>query len=358
MTAILKTTGLWPTSAAKNGLEEIERQAATNEHLALGMAIIFERWFVALTQNQPELWIKLGLELRLHTYGHFGLACLTAPTLRDNLMFLPEAHTLLYTLTRFHTVKSSKDLFGLELDLREVPEDLQTFTILRDLGALIAAHRDISPKPLPATRVELKCTFEGLNEIFANLGAPTIVKAPRNRIFWSSDVLDQPLPNGNLVLHNHYLALTRALLGQSQRKHANENMPDELKRLLRRRLESSAKDLTLYSIASELGLSGRTLQRRLKDRGIEFRCFADAARQEIAEELLSDPFHSISDVASFLGYADLSSFNHAFQRWTGKSPRGFRDRKQDAFSAPQEKNTDLMGKYPSGSVANSGVRCS
>lgn len=77
------------------------------------------------------------------------------------------------------------------------------------------------------------------------------------------------------------------------------------------------------TIARELALSKRSLQEKLKNENTSFRKLVQTVRKRIAIDQLADPDVSICEVAFMLGYSDQSAFNHAFKKWTGKSPREF-----------------------------------
>lgn len=79
---------------------------------------------------------------------------------------------------------------------------------------------------------------------------------------------------------------------------------------------------SLDAVAARLGLGGRTLQRRLRDRGVTYRALVDDVRREHAQVLLACPDVSIAEVAFSLGFSDASAFHHAYRRWTGRSPGG------------------------------------
>jgi AraC-like DNA-binding protein len=78
-------------------------------------------------------------------------------------------------------------------------------------------------------------------------------------------------------------------------------------------------DCTLAGTARALGVSTRTLQRRLYAEGAAFGDIVDALRRELASAYL-DRGIPIPEVASLLGYADRTAFHRAFRRWTGSSP--------------------------------------
>jgi AraC-like DNA-binding protein len=74
-------------------------------------------------------------------------------------------------------------------------------------------------------------------------------------------------------------------------------------------------------VAVRLGLSQRTLARRLATEGATFSQVLQNLRSDLARRYLSDPRLSVSRVAWLLGYQEVSAFTHAFRRWSGKAPR-------------------------------------
>ncbi len=84
---------------------------------------------------------------------------------------------------------------------------------------------------------------------------------------------------------------------------------------------------TAEAAAAELGLSERTLRRRLAESGTSFSALADEMLRERARALVADAPRSITDIALELGFSDASAFSHAFRRWHGCSPRDLRARR-------------------------------
>ena len=78
------------------------------------------------------------------------------------------------------------------------------------------------------------------------------------------------------------------------------------------------------AVAAELGLSGRTLARRLASEGHSFSKILDGLRSSLARRYLAESDMSISEIAWFLGYSEVANFTHAFYRWTGTNPRNER----------------------------------
>jgi AraC-like DNA-binding protein len=73
-------------------------------------------------------------------------------------------------------------------------------------------------------------------------------------------------------------------------------------------------------VARALGISKRTLGRRLASEGHTFGEVLDRLRFDLATHYLHERELPISEVAWLLGYKDSSAFYHAFKRWTGKTP--------------------------------------
>jgi AraC-like DNA-binding protein len=90
-------------------------------------------------------------------------------------------------------------------------------------------------------------------------------------------------------------------------------------------IETLSTDLRpkIALIAEAIGISVRSLQRRLATSGVSFDRLVDDANLAGAAELLRGP-DKIIDVALAMGYSDPAHFTRAFRRWTGHSPRAFR----------------------------------
>ncbi len=83
---------------------------------------------------------------------------------------------------------------------------------------------------------------------------------------------------------------------------------------------------TVQAIARALGMSSRTLQRRIAEAGSTFAGIVDEVRKARAEELLMDERLPIGEIAYILGYSEQAAFSRASQRWFGAAPSKLRDR--------------------------------
>jgi AraC-like DNA-binding protein len=81
---------------------------------------------------------------------------------------------------------------------------------------------------------------------------------------------------------------------------------------------------TLEAVAAVLGMSVRTVQRRLESEGTTFGALFDDTRRAAALEYLRDPQMAIKEAAYRTGFSELSTFYRAFRRWTGGTPADYR----------------------------------
>ena len=77
-------------------------------------------------------------------------------------------------------------------------------------------------------------------------------------------------------------------------------------------------------VARELGMSSRTLRRRLAEQGLIYKEIVEDVRHELARRYVSEKRIKLKQVVYLLGYSDLAAFNQAFHRWTGLSPSDYR----------------------------------
>ena len=81
---------------------------------------------------------------------------------------------------------------------------------------------------------------------------------------------------------------------------------------------------SLEAVADALFMTSRTLRRHLSQEGTSYSDLLNGIRRSLAIDYLTTTPLSTEDIAATLGFADSASFRHAFKRWTGKTPAGYR----------------------------------
>jgi len=141
-----------------------------------------------------------------------------------------------------------------------------------------------------------------------------------NRLHYDRRILDLPIPTSDPRL---YEALEFYLKHQLRLRGQDDDLIRKLRHLVMATLHTGIPELP--SISSQLGVSERTLQRRLRDKNIVFSDLVDNIRKSIALEYVRGTTYRLTDVAQMLGYTDPSSFTRAFKRWTDSSPMKIRN---------------------------------
>jgi len=175
-----------------------------------------------------------------------------------------------------------------------------------------------------ARDVELEAWFEHSAPDYADeyepiLRCPVRFDAPWDGIAGGDDGLDDPLPNADPVLaallEDHAVEQLRKIPPVS-------NFPDRVRERLAAVLPEG--DVSPERIARSLGVSSRTMRRRLGEGGVSYQQLLDDVRCDLAKRALARPEMSIGEIALLLGFSDASAFNKAFRRWTGKRPSDLR----------------------------------
>ena len=122
------------------------------------------------------------------------------------------------------------------------------------------------------------------------------------------------------VLEGHAESITPRVL-------AMDGLAVDVRRVLASRLANGEIDVEL--VARHLGMSTRTLQRRLAAAGLSYQELLDETRREAAERCIANSSLSIGEIAYLLGYSEPAAFHRAFKRWMGVAPQAFRQRQRE-----------------------------
>jgi len=158
-----------------------------------------------------------------------------------------------------------------------------------------------------------------------HFGCRVRFNAERDALVFRSSDLDR-----SFVTQNEELATIIGTHLDSELKagSASVDVGQQVKETLKRSL--AGKRPTLQDVAQEIGLSARTLQRRLTEAGFTFQQLVEDTRRDLARHYLKQPAVELPEAAFLLGYGDANSFFRAFQAWEGTSPGEWRARHSSA----------------------------
>lgn len=155
------------------------------------------------------------------------------------------------------------------------------------------------------------------------LNCPVAWRRPTNAVAFSTAYLTMPLVRDELELDHFlrnapYQVIVSAEVGEesivSRIRHLLADDPDRL--------------LPGFdAMAAALGMSSRTLRRRLDEEGTSYQAIKDNLRREHAARLLEKTSLSIAEIADRVGFSDASAFHRSFRKWTGLAPGDYRRRR-------------------------------
>jgi AraC-like DNA-binding protein len=187
------------------------------------------------------------------------------------------------------------------------------FSLVVELG-----RRGTTTKLKPK-RIELTRPTEANDGLSVYFGCPVNYRATRDALVLRAADLELPF-----ITHNDELLqmLVPQLENQLKDGRAKLGTLEQVRWVLKRLLSGCRPDVLM--VAKELGMSERTLQRRITEEGTTFRQMLNETRQELVREYLRDDAVEIAEAAFLVGYEDANSFYRAFRSWEGKTPTEWR----------------------------------
>jgi AraC-like DNA-binding protein len=144
--------------------------------------------------------------------------------------------------------------------------------------------------------------------------APIVWSAAEVSLLVRKEDLTRPLPTGNPEVAAATERIALDYLARLDRGDIVAQVRQRIRETLPSGVPSQAE------VARALALSPRTLARRLEEAGTSFTALVDETRRALAEQYLQRTDYSVAEVAYLVGFAEASSFNRAFRRWTGRPP--------------------------------------
>jgi AraC-like DNA-binding protein len=272
---------------------------------------------LAELSGDPAIGLKLGTVDRVERYDPIAIAALYARTFRDALERMARYKQL--TCPEAIRVSERGGEVRVQFDwlLAEEPEP----PLLVDVcfAWVTAIARRGSANAIAPKCIELARPTAQRAVLERHFRCPITFDAKRNALVFDRADLDRPF-----VTHNaDVLAIVAPRLDAELAEQRSEHsFREQVKATLKRALAGQRPELR--NVARELGLSTRTLQRRLGAEEVTFQQLVAEARHELARHYLRHSTLELIETAYLLGYEDANSFFRAFQQWEGTSPGAWR----------------------------------
>ena len=147
-----------------------------------------------------------------------------------------------------------------------------------------------------------------------------VIDGKSNVLSLDRSLYEQSLPGSFPVLHQQAKWLIETQVSDSP---LQEGVGHEISRILMQNGECLS--ISLEEMSKLLKMSPRTLQRRLIDEKITFLDLKSRVRFQLASQAIKAGEQNIEEISEKLGFSDRHSFTRAFKRWSGMSPRAYRE---------------------------------
>ncbi|MFT3857738.1 MAG: AraC family transcriptional regulator [Aquabacterium sp.] len=268
----------------------------------------------------PTLGLQAGTRYHVTTYGLWGYAVLSSPTLGTGISMASRMLNLTFSLT-INEIEQLGDQIRSSFLSDHLPPDVRQFILDRDRAAVITLQREILGHPLPFRAIHMRRSEPApeVVDAYASLFGirPTFGQA-RDCALFDSALMHEPLPQAD--------AHTAALCEQMCRRlvEARKSRTGVAAQVRDRLLRTPGHIPDMEEIAAEMKITSRTLRRHLTAEGATFRALLEEVRSTLAEELMATASLTHGEIAERLGYADVTTFIEAFRRWKGMPPSEFR----------------------------------
>jgi AraC-like DNA-binding protein len=288
------------------------------EKISATTADLFALWrAVGETSADPGIGLKLGAEPRLERYDATAIAAVCSRSLGDALQRMARYKQL--TCPEEIRIRTGRDETSVEFAFVQAEESEPEMLVDVCLSWIFSIGRRGTDGEVMPLRLELTRPAQHRELLESHYGCRVRFKAVRNALIFRSSDLDRPFVTHNAEL----LTLTGSQLDtELKARRANADVGAQVRDSLKRSL--AGKRPTLQHVARELGLSARTLQRRLTDASLTFQQLVEETRRELAHHYLKQSAVELNETAYLLGYEDANSFFRAFHLWEGTSPGEWR----------------------------------
>jgi AraC-like DNA-binding protein len=296
--------------------------AIPDEQLQTLEAVPAEQFFELhekLDELRPGFAVRVGQEMKIEDYGVLGLSWRTCSRVRE-IYERSERYFMLLSNTYLFKVNNRGSLSDVLL-LREPHRKGVALSNEATLSASVVVLRAMSDSDISPVSVSFKHAAPADTQSHqAAFQCPVHFEQDHYMLTYRKEDLDRRTAKADQSINAFLLArVAEETEGLSV---SSSQVVHDVEVLVRDALPSGIP--AIGELAQHMGMSNRTLTRRLSEQGIQFRELVQRVQQEVARELLSTTANSVAEVAFQTGFSEQSAFSRAFKRWTGASPAAYR----------------------------------
>lgn len=267
----------------------------------------------------PGFSIRVGQQMKIEDYGVLGLSWRTC-SCAGEIFDRSERYFKLLSNTYVFKVKKKSNVSVVYL-LREPHRRGLELSNEATLSATVVVLKAITETNIAPIEVSLKHDPPNdLNSYEEAFQCSVLFNQPHYSITYKTYDLETRTAKADTSI-NSFL-VTRVEEETSGLQVTGNKLVYDVEELIRDALPSGIP--SIHHIAEHMGMSNRTLTRRLAEAGVTYRDIIKKVQEEVTKKLLKNSSRSIAEIAFETGFSEQSAFNRAFKRWTGHSPVEFR----------------------------------
>lgn len=279
----------------------------------------FELHEILDKQLGPGFSVRVGQQMKIEDYGVLGLSwrtCAWAGEIFDR----SERYFKLLSNTYVFKVEKNGNLSHIFLHREPHRRGLE-LSNEATLSATVVVLREMTDTSISPVEVTFKHgPPEELTSYTAAFNCPIKFDQPHYTITYTTADLETRTAKADKSINRFLLERvdeeTRGIEINSSK------IAHDIEVLIKDALPSGIPSIA--QIGDHVGMSSRTLTRRLSESGVTFRDLIKKTQEEVSKKLLKDSKRSVAEIAFETGFSEQSAFNRAFKRWTGISPVEFR----------------------------------
>jgi AraC-like DNA-binding protein len=265
---------------------------------------------------------NLGKEINARELGIIYYVFASSATALDAITNLVRYHHLVNSTTTLALEETNQQI-AIEVKFRLGLESFEKHIAEWGPTTFMAALRNLTGTHIvPRSLTFIHQRISGIENFSAFFGCPVRFGANRQRIAFARNVLSAAIHSADKHLLNVLKAFCEEAI--SRRRATSTPTRAKVETALLEYLPNGKA--AVASVAKALMMSPRSLARRLAEERTSYTAVLDELRHDLAMRYLEDPTLEVSHIAWLLGYSEVTSFNHAFQRWTSRSPKMVRAR--------------------------------
>jgi AraC-like DNA-binding protein len=306
------------------GLQKADLSSPENRLPQPAVLNLIER--AASLTGDPAYGLRLGASRDPRDRGLLGFIALNSPTLLDAMVNIQRFYRLAREGGDFEIER-----LGAQVALRFRVTD-RALRGLRHNSEFLAATivrgcRDLACQSISPLRAEFIHDEPSESVDYDKyLGCPVKFGAEWDAVIYADEATRLPVKGADGKLLEVLEATCQRLLGPAPKA---RNLVQEVQQLVIERLPAGSASID--SIAKQLSMSSKTLERRLAEQGQSFSALLDRTRFNAVRHYLEETDMRLTQVAYLAGYTEPAALVRAFKRWTGKTPNKFRERPRSSM---------------------------